>query len=175
MVFIVILCSLQVAYFYQLYPRSKRSSNFVKAYIIGVESWDAYAITFSSFFSTVLFNDTSEYWGISSLEKVESHISHIRKNVLANITEALDYDLGNFSQSYRDIMSKVSIPTWLTTREILARWSTILRIQLESATCFTTVYLTRISSILCQACQRASRRWQMTGNSAAAHGMKLAV
>jgi len=98
---------LQFIYFAVLYPKSKRITNLLKAYILGVETWSSFITVGSCMLQAIFWNNTGVVWNTDPLSVFNSHLEYVENSVMNNITEALDYDLGNFTENYRSLFTKV--------------------------------------------------------------------
>ena len=96
------------AYYLILIPKAKRVTNLVKAYVCSVELWSSYATLHSLFFNVVFWNNTMPAWGTDALTAYNSMKNHIYENVHKNLTDALEMDLGNYSETYINVMARVS-------------------------------------------------------------------
>jgi len=108
MLFLIVSLVLQFIYFGILYPRSKRITNLIKAYILGIETWNSFVTVGNAMMRTIIWNNTANIWGRDSLSVFHSHLEYTQNNLMNNITEALGYDLGNLTDTYRDIITQVS-------------------------------------------------------------------
>jgi len=104
---LIISLILQFVYFAILYPRSRRITNLLKTYILGVETWSSLVTIACSMMQTIIWNNTSPFWGTDPLSVFQTHMDYTEANVMNNITEALNYDLGNSTESYRNLMTVV--------------------------------------------------------------------
>lgn len=88
-------------------PKATRLTALAKTYIFSVQTWDSYFNMHDFAFQVILWNDTSPVWGGSSLETFEHFQLFIKDNIIPNYTEALTYDLGNYTDKYKeDVMIK---------------------------------------------------------------------
>ena len=99
---------IQYVFYSLLYPRARKITNLLKVYIVSVEIWNSYATLNTIFINTLLWNSTVQFWGTDGLSTYQVMKSHIETNVLPNITESLDYDLGNYTDEWRKIVNQVS-------------------------------------------------------------------
>lgn len=82
--------------------RNSRLDSLTKVYIIAVDTWNSYFNMHVFAFQTLLWNNTSPMWSMDSLTAFEDRSRFIEENILPNYTEALSYDLGNYTAKYRD-------------------------------------------------------------------------
>lgn len=106
---ILLIISMQFTYFLILSPKGHKISNLVKVYILAVELWSSYATIHTVAFETILWNNTLPIWNTDSLGAYNILHDHIKTNIIPNFTEALDYDMGNYSEIYINQISKVKI------------------------------------------------------------------
>lgn len=98
---------LQFIYFTVLYPKSTRIANLMQVYILGIEIWNSFVLLGQSMMSTIIWNNTALVWDTNSLNVFNSHLSYIESEVMLNLTHTFDYDLGNFTDEYRNMIIKV--------------------------------------------------------------------
>ena len=70
----------------------------------------------------VSYNNTEPMWGKTAEEVFHSHVEYTKTRVIANISETLNYDLGNYTESYNSMLTQVIFYS-LRARETLARLS----------------------------------------------------
>lgn len=97
----------QLFYYWVLIPKGERLKNLVKVSILNTEIWSSFVLLHTFAFETILWNNTMPVWNTDSLTAFRMVMQHVKYNVLENITEALDYDLGNYTDIYVNQMSKV--------------------------------------------------------------------
>jgi len=107
-VLVMITNVIQVVLIVAFYPLAKRVTNMVRIYNLGIETYNSLMVISGAFFQTILWNNTSPMWGTQSLALFESHTEFARQNILIPITDSMDYDLGNFTDTYRTGMFHVS-------------------------------------------------------------------
>lgn len=73
--------------------------------ILVIESWGSFMNAQNSILKSILWNDTSLIWGQPSSIAFEVYSEYISKNILANFSESIDWNLGNFTDEYRGIMT----------------------------------------------------------------------
>ena len=106
--FILLLAGSQTFLYLFLAPKAQRVLDLTKVYILGVESWNAIYILHNAFFETLLWNNTLNMWGSGdSLSVYMKQRKYFKEKIIANFTDSLTYDLGNFTDSYRDALTKV--------------------------------------------------------------------
>lgn len=104
---ITLVICMQTLYYIILSPKGQQISNLVKVYINDVELWSSLATIHVFAFETILWNNTVPIWNTDSLSAYQIMREHIRNDIIPNITEALDYDMGNYSLTYINQISKV--------------------------------------------------------------------
>lgn len=104
---IALVISMQITYYAILSPKGQQISNLVKVYINDVELWSAFATIHTFAFETILWNNTVPVWNTDSLSAYRQVRDHIRVNIIPNFTEALEYEMGNYSLKYREQISMV--------------------------------------------------------------------
>lgn len=80
----------------------------MKVFILSVETWSVLASLQSVFFRTVMWNNTVPTWDTTSLEVYEYYSDRLKNVIIPNFTDALDYNMGNYTGIYVDQVSKVS-------------------------------------------------------------------
>jgi len=108
-VILTFLIIMQYFYYYILAPKGDKITNLMKVYILAVELWSSFATIHSVFFQTILWNNTVPVWDHDSLTAFNFYKDHIQKNILVNFTEALEYNLGNYTELFETKMTKVRI------------------------------------------------------------------
>lgn len=116
----LLIVFMQAAYYMILSPKALKITNLVKVYIIEVEIWSAFITIHTFAMQVLLWNNTVPTWNTDSLTAYEMQRSHIRGNLIPNFTEALDYNMGNYTEVFRNQISKVTQkPSKYFLREIL--------------------------------------------------------
>lgn len=105
---ISLIISMQFVYYVILSPKGNKITNIVKVYILAVELWSAYASIHTFAFETILWNNTLPIWNTDSLSAYKIMKKHIKMNIIPNFTEALEYDMGNYTDIYINQISKVN-------------------------------------------------------------------
>lgn len=141
-----------VVFYMMRAPKSKRVTNLVKVYILGVEAWNALYVLHNSFFQVLLWNNTLPMWGLEdSLSAYEIQNDYYKNKIIKNYTESTSYDLGNYTEYYVKTLTTVSLFE-LNYRGILAKQSICsmkrIKFRINIVTNITMVYLTRITSTL---------------------------
>jgi len=90
-----------------IYPKVSRDRDIAKTYILNTEVWNSFFTLHCVFFNTIFWNNTVEYWGTDSLSTFVKLENYIQNEVVANISSTLEYDIDNYTQDYRDVMTKV--------------------------------------------------------------------
>lgn len=107
LVSIALLSLIYICFFFLILPGSIKQLSMIETYTLIIETWNSYFSIHASMLQTLIWNNTSPMWSMSSLEVFEHQTKHIRENLLPNLTRTLDYDLGNFTQLYRQGMAYV--------------------------------------------------------------------
>jgi len=81
--------------------------NTLKVEILVVEAWGSFMNAQNALVKLILWNDTSNIWGKSSSAAFEEFQGYITQSLLANFTESLDYNLGNYTETYMSMMTSV--------------------------------------------------------------------
>lgn len=136
---------IQVGYFLIIYPRSRKTTMLCKAYSLSVRTWSMYYYTLTVFTEIVIWNNTVETGTTrSTLEEYENSVKYIRESILLDITESLNYDLGDYSDNYSQILTQVKFS--LNVRGILVK--RYLRRKFIHSVVFTLmVYSTPITTV----------------------------
>ena len=98
---------MQYFYYYILAPKGDKISNLTKVYILAVELWSSFASIHSIFFQVVLWNNTMPVWKTDSLSAYKMIHEHIDQKILVNLSEALTYNLGNYTALFEQKMTMV--------------------------------------------------------------------
>lgn len=86
-------------------------TTYIKAYIIGIESWNSYVRLTACLYSTIAWNNTVNFLGKPTFEAYMDHNTYIRNNILANISSILQEDLGDLQENYTAMFTKVRKPS----------------------------------------------------------------
>ena len=97
----------QYLYYMVLIPKAERVGNMIRVYTAGAETWCSLANLHHFFFHLVYYNNTVRIWGTDSLEAVKGMRNHFLENVHANLSRSTGYDLGNYTEKFRNILTKV--------------------------------------------------------------------
>lgn len=106
-VFISAICLLHVLYFCIYYPKTVRIENYIKGYVLGIETWNSITLAYTSLYSAIAWNNTSPFWGMSAIDSFRIHTDYIRENVIMNMTILVEQDLGDLSDNYTSLLLKV--------------------------------------------------------------------
>lgn len=106
-IFLSIICLLQLIFFYAYYPRTVRIENYIKAYVLGIETWNSITRAANSLYSAIAWNNTASFWGMSSISAFRIHADFIRDKVITNMTILVQEDLGDYSNNYTSLLLKV--------------------------------------------------------------------
>jgi len=105
----LMLVLVQLIYYLSLKPGATRVTNFTKIFILGAETWSAYTNLNTFFLATVLWNNSLPSWGgMKPLDVYKFMRTHIKERIILNYTESLNYDLGNYTDKFREIYTSVS-------------------------------------------------------------------
>lgn len=104
---ILLMTLIQGLYYWLVSPKADKVMNLLKVYILHIELWSSLATLHTAAFETILWNNTVPMWNTESLRVYEMSKDHLEQKVMANLTEALDYDLGNYTHKFRELMTKV--------------------------------------------------------------------
>ena len=105
---LVFLIGIQLVYYTVWRPGVRRSINFMEIFLLGIETWNSYFNMHSSWLSTIVYNNTLPYWnGKTSMQVYEHFKTHIRDNLLANYSRAVEYDLGNYTEKFVEAYTQV--------------------------------------------------------------------
>lgn len=89
---------------------SNRIQNLIQVYLLGTEAWSSMVSAHAYFLEVVLWNNTVPTWGgQTSLETFQYFYDHVQTKIFPNYTLTLDYDLGNFTEKYSYVLTKVII------------------------------------------------------------------
>jgi hypothetical protein len=110
---VLILCILMVVvtqffYFLILSPTAAKIDGLMKIFIYSVESWSVLASLHSVFFRTVMWNNSIPTWGNDSLSTFNYFSDRLTNELIPNFTNALEYNMGNYSHIYEQQFTKVS-------------------------------------------------------------------
>jgi len=106
-ILILLTCLLQFGYFFVLYPLTRRITNLVKSYVLGVEVWSAFSILGVTLFQAIIWNNTAPYFNSTADKVFENHLVYTNENVMKNLTDSTNYDLGNITETYQALINKV--------------------------------------------------------------------
>jgi len=109
LILVLMLGVFQVCSSILIYPKISRGRNISSTYILNTEVWNSLFTLHCVFFNTIFWNNTVDYWGTDSLSTFTKLSNYIKEEVVANISSTLDFDLGNYTESYRDVMTKVKL------------------------------------------------------------------
>ena len=104
---------IQLVYFFAWRGGLVRTQNLVEVFVLGIDAWNSFASLHATWLTTLVYNNSVGYWGSEggerrrSLDAYRFFREHIEINVLENYTRALQYDLGNFTKTFRSGMSAV--------------------------------------------------------------------
>jgi hypothetical protein len=87
--------------------KAKRVDNLTKVFAYSVDSWDTLLFIGTLFLRTAFWNNTSGVWGTDSLTIFNDQIDYMKNQMIPNFTRACEYDMGNYTNYYVDIMTKV--------------------------------------------------------------------
>lgn len=100
---------LQLSIYLMLAPKAKRITNLSTVYVLSIESWNAFWVLQVAAVETILYNNTvTMFGGVKSLDLYYEFRSFCQSYILDNYTRGLDYDLGSFTDQYRNTLTKVS-------------------------------------------------------------------
>ena len=104
------LMLIQIIYYFVWKPGVQRSINLMDVFILGIETWNSFFSLHSSWLSTIVYNNTLPYWaGKTSLEVFDHFKNHVRENLIANYSRAVEYDLGNYTKKFVEGYTTVRI------------------------------------------------------------------
>lgn len=117
-IFLFFVCVIQVIYFMFYYPKTTRISNYIEAYVMGIESWSSIVRASVSLYSAIAWNNTANFWGMPAFEAYKEHIVFIRENILTNMSELVKKDYGDLTSNYSSLFLKVRFlflpsPVWI--------------------------------------------------------------
>lgn len=97
------------AFVYMIFSsRAKLITNLTKVNILSIELWNAYFILQTAVTETILYNNTVKMWNNVDSESFYYEYREIIKNsIIKNLTESLEYDLGNMTQKYQNDLTIV--------------------------------------------------------------------
>ena len=104
---LLIVIVVQYGNFLMWNPTLQRMKNYNKVYVLGVDTWTSYFTLHQAFFSAILWNNTLPYWGITSLQVYDEMREYIEEKIVKNYTQALEYDLGSYTEKFREAYSRV--------------------------------------------------------------------
>lgn len=105
---ILLTVLIQAIYYWMVSPKADKVMNLLKIYILHIELWSSLATVHTAAFETILWNNTVPMWNMESLKVYELSKEHLQHKVIDNLTEALEYDLGNYTGEFRNLMLRVS-------------------------------------------------------------------
>lgn len=111
--FVVVFIVLQIAFYLSIRSNAVHLSNYVDTYIVGVELWNAVYVAHTCAFNTIIWNNTNSYWGQNSLKTFRERMIHLENVVNKRMVATLQYDLGNYTDTWQQILTKVSFFSWL--------------------------------------------------------------
>lgn len=117
---LILMAVVQTIYSYSYYPKTRMISTYIKAYLLGIESWNSYVRMISCLYSSISWNNTATFWDMSTFEAYKVHNQYIRQNILANLTLILKEDFGELQENYTKIFLQVSILLHSTFHLLLA-------------------------------------------------------
>jgi len=97
----------KLLFFQSAFGRARRLTSLTKTCILGMESYASFFNLHNAAFQVMLWNNTSPIWNTEALEIYEYFKDLTKNKLIANFTEALDYDLGNYTAKYRNDLLKV--------------------------------------------------------------------
>lgn len=86
-----------------IYSSSHIAANILKIGIVYVESWNMFTNAYNAAINTLLWNDTSSIWGKNSSTMTYEYIQWNKDNIIANLSEARTWDLGNYSYQFNHL------------------------------------------------------------------------
>lgn len=69
--------------------------NTIEALTLGIEAWNSFYSMAAITYTTVSWNNTYPVWDRDSLAMFEYYSNYVKNNVIQNLTDSLDKDLGN--------------------------------------------------------------------------------
>lgn len=84
--------------------RAKRITGLTKTCILGMESYASFFQLHNAAFQVLLWNNTSPIWGSPALDMYEHFKNTTKEKLIKNLTEALSYDLGNYTIFFNDTL-----------------------------------------------------------------------
>ena len=106
---ICLMVVIQYLYYSIRAPQAYKITCILEVYILAIEYWNSHATLHAMFFGIIFWNNTSPVWKTDGMEAYGMMKSHINKNVIANISRSVEYDLGNYTDGWRKIMLTVRI------------------------------------------------------------------
>jgi len=107
--YISLLCILQGVYYILVSNLNRPVVMIGDTYLMYNEAWSGFFTLHATFFNVLFWNNSSPFWEMEALQAYEKQKIHVREQIIDNISRTLDYDLGNYTETYRDALSKVSI------------------------------------------------------------------
>lgn len=90
-------------------PKAELITNLLKIYTLGSDISNTMAMTHTFFLQAVIFNNTVPCWdGKTSLECYVESRDHMNQLLVKDVSESAEFDLGNFTEKFSEILTKVN-------------------------------------------------------------------
>lgn len=107
-VLIIILLVIKTVFAMIMMKSLEIIQNLLEAYLLGIATWNSVFPLHTYFMEATLWNNTVPTWdGKSTLDTYNYYRNFVEKKIIANYTNLLDVDLGNYSDGFKFALSKV--------------------------------------------------------------------